>query len=179
MPAQGIALYSTWAAAVAGTLLLTCLVLQEQGMLRLKCPHKPPSAIQPLQLPHARPLGHKNASGMPNSIGSCSQSTTSSFPYLGHDVFLDFCHKVFVPGSAFDLTGPSIVFMHPQDAPAFASIVPKLQHKVVLVSNSNGDQCLPWSHGDNAASWRPYADAILNSSMVAAWYVPWFMMLHN
>jgi hypothetical protein len=169
MPAQGITLYSTWAAAVTGALLLTFLVLQEQGMLPLQRWLDTPSAIPALQFPRAWPVGQQRASGMPSSVGSCSQNTTSSFPYVGNDVFLDFCHKVFVPGSPLVLTGPNILFMHPQDAPAFASIVPKLQHKVVLVSNSNFDQCLPWAHGDNAASWQPHVDAILNSSMVASW----------
>jgi hypothetical protein len=106
---------------------------------------------------------------MPSNVGSCSQIISSGFPYLGNDIFLDYAHQIFKPGSAVNLNGPSIVFLHPQDVPAFASVVPKLQHKVVLLSNSNTDQCLPWSHGDNADSWAPHVHTILNSSMVVSW----------
>lgn len=103
------------------------------------------------------------------SRGSCSAHTSSSFPYLGHDVFMDFAHHVFQPGTALSMKGPSIVYLHPKHVPAFAAAVTQLQHNVVLVSNSNFDECLPWSHGNNAESWKPHVEAILNSNMVVSW----------
>jgi hypothetical protein len=129
------------------------------------------AALSAAQSPDTMPVGQQNPFSMPVSTGSCRENTTSSFPFVGNDVFLDFVHKVVVPGSDLNISGPSILFMHPQDAPAFASVVPKLQHQVVLVSNFNIDQCLPWAHGDNAASWRPHIDTVLNSSMVVSWYM--------
>jgi hypothetical protein len=82
---------------------------------------------------------------------------------------MDYAHQVFNPAAGLTLTAPSIVFLHPQDVPAFAAVVPKLRHKLVLVSNSNLDKCLPWSDGSNMDSWREHVDVILNSSMVVAW----------
>jgi hypothetical protein len=169
-------------------LLLSWLVirtqLQQQGIILLQHPCSTTAAAKlTLRLFGTTPVGQNNrihatagaptssssSKWQPSSMGSCSQHTTSSFPYIGHDVFLDFAHQTFAPGSDLTLRGPSIVFMHPQDAPAFAAYVPKLQHNVVLVSNSNVDQCLPWAHGDNVDSWRPHVDAILNSSRVVSW----------
>jgi hypothetical protein len=183
---------------IVGALLLAILILQEQGMLSFKQSLGVHSAKQSLQHVHSWILGPREtgpgrivdpcnsssesggaaaaAAGastfrMPSMVGSCIQNTTSSFPYVGHDIFMDFAHAVFVPGRSLSFKGPSIVFLHPQDAPAFAAVVPKLQQRVVLVSNSNIDQCLPWSHGNNIDSWRPHIDVILNSSIVASWWV--------
>lgn len=179
-------MYAPIGAVLVGAVLLACLVAQEQGLL--------PSATQPTLFPDARRTakvkfvaekmtnpceGSISSMGgaadgtstfsKPTDTGSCSSNTTSSYPYIGNDIFMDFAHQIFNPGSNLNLAGPSILFMHPRHAPEFASRVPRLQHKVVLVSNSNADECLPWAHGDNAASWRPHIDTILNSSMVAAW----------
>lgn len=191
MHAPQIVVYGPIGAVLVGALLLACLVAQEQGML--------PSATQTMQSPDARiatkvklnagrvanPLESRSRSGAvavgsstPIRTGSCSSNTSSSFPYVGNDIFFDFAHQIFNPGSNLDPAGPSILFMHPRHAPEFASHVPRLQHKVVLVSNSNGDECLPWAHGDNANSWRPHIDVILNSSMVAAWWGPNVVMAH-
>lgn len=178
-----------------GCALLACLVLQERGMLLmnktcsilsargawhsacvLQATGESRSQIR-ARAPCNSSMDSVSAStiktaawtSIPVSIGSCAQHTNSSFPYVGNDVFIDYAHKVFESGTGLTLKGPSIVFMHPQDVPAFAAVVPTLQHKVVLVSNSNSDQCLPWAHGDNIQIWQSHVDAILNSSMVTAW----------
>jgi hypothetical protein len=176
---------------VIGAILLACWVVQQNGLTiftkpcsiltRKQAPQQmhPRLLAAPVQFSGSNAVVLDSASDSPNvgastitmarAIGSCWHNTTSSFPYLGNDVFLDFADHVFVPGADLNLKGPSIIFLHPQDAPAFASIVPELKHKVVLVSNSNTDQCLPSAHGDNAVSWKQHIDVILNISMVASW----------
>lgn len=112
---------------------------------------------------------NSNTSSIPIKIASCINHTSSSFPYIGNDIFLDSAHQVFMPRAKLDLKGPSIIYLHPKDIPAFAAFVPQLRHRVVLVSNSNADECLPWGQGDENSGWRHHADTILNSSMVVSW----------
>lgn len=185
---------SSIGAAVVGTVLVASLLLQQHGMLPaadqalrrpvskalvnikvikggLGGPAAPCDSSRGPEGGYAAAAAGAATFSMPSITGSCSINTTSSFPYVGNDVFLDYAHQVFKQGSSLNLKGPGILFLHPQDAPAFAALVPQLQHEVVLVSNSNFDQCLPWSHGDNTDSWRPHVDAILNSSMVSSWWV--------
>lgn len=134
-----------------------------------KCDPSRVRAIDVLASTTAATSSANSASSIPISITSCSTDTTSSFPYIGNDIFLDLSHQVFKPGVTLDLRGPCIVYLHPRDLPAFAAVVPQLRHRVVLVSNSNTNECLPWVQGDEHSSWRHHADTVLNSSMVVSW----------
>jgi hypothetical protein len=155
---------------VFGTVVLAFVGLQTERFSRLWLP---PKSIRTPQGSDATTAAAGGSSfKRPSSTGSCNtSSTTSGFPYIGNDVFFDYAHMVFSPGSSLSLKGPSILFLHPPDVPSFAATVPQLQQKVVLVSNSNLDECLPWAQGSNEDSWRPHVDAILNSSMVVSWWV--------
>jgi hypothetical protein len=103
----------------------------------------------------------------------CSQHTTSSFPFLGHDVFMDACHHIYAPGQPLQLMSPSLVFLHPREIGRFGrDVVDALQHNVVLVSNSNVDECLPYRSSDDEPSLHAAYTRILASPRVRAWYGP-------
>lgn len=115
----------------------------------------------------------RQAEFVPQEIGSCTELIPSTFPFLSHDVFKDACHQIYVPGQSFAVFSPSLVFLHPRDIQSFGEqVVQQLKTRIVLVSNSNLDECLPFKSSANELFFRDAYTRILASPLIVAWYGP-------